>query len=142
MAHAEYAVTVLQPIHAVFDFVADGQNNPKWRPGVTRVRHVSGDGVGTHYAQSMKGPGGREIAGDYRLTTVQRPTLLEFEVIAGPARPTGSLASTEIDATTTELTFSIDLKPRGLLILMTPMINKQVKSEVANVANVPAAMGT
>jgi uncharacterized protein YndB with AHSA1/START domain len=142
MAHAEQTVTVPQPITAVFDFLADGVNDPKWRPDVTSMRHVSGEGVGSLYAQTMRGPGGRSIPGDYRVTTFQRPTRLEFEVVAGPARPTGSFALKEVDATTTELTFTMDLKPRGLMIVMTPMINKQVKAEVANIANVPAAMAS
>jgi len=34
----------------------------------------------------------------------------------------------------------MDLKPRGLMILMAPMINKQVKAEVANLDNLPAAL--
>ena len=42
---------------------------------------------------------------------------------------------------TTEVTFTMDLKPRGLMVLMTPMINKQVQSEVSNIKNLPTAMG-
>lgn len=140
MAHEQRSVTVSRPIAAVFEFLADGTNNPRWRPGVTNARHVSGTGVGAQYAQTMAGPGGRPIAGDYEITRFEQPTRLDFRVTAGPARPTGSFTLREVDPSQTEVTFTLDLKPRGLMVLMTPMINRQVKTEVANIDRLPSAM--
>ena len=40
------------------------------------------------------------------------------------------------------MTFTLDVKPRGLMVLMTPMINKQVHTEVGNIANLPKAMSS
>lgn len=140
MAHAERTVTVDRPIAEVFAFLADGTNNPAWRPEVTTIRHVSGSGLGTEYAQTMKGPGGRSIPGDYRLTRFDEPNRLDFEVTAGPARPSGSFVLRDTGSGSTEVTFTLDLKPRGLMVLMTPMINKQVKAEVANLDNLPAVL--
>jgi hypothetical protein len=40
----------------------------------------------------------------------------------------------------TEVTFTLDVKPRGVMVLMTPMINKQARTEVGNIANLPNAM--
>jgi hypothetical protein len=34
----------------------------------------------------------------------------------------------------------MDLKPRGLMVLMSPMINKQVRAEVSNIDNLGSAM--
>lgn len=34
----------------------------------------------------------------------------------------------------------MDLKPRALMVLMTAMINKQVRTEVANIDNLVRAM--
>jgi uncharacterized membrane protein len=141
MAHAVRTVLVGKPIGEVFAFLADGMNEPRWRPEVTSISHVSGSGVGAVYAQTMKGPGGRSIAGNFRITRCDEPTRLDFEVIAGPARPTGSYALRDAGSGSTEVTFTMDLKPRGLMVLMTPMINKQVSAEVANIDNLPAAMG-
>lgn len=140
MAHAEATVTVHRPIREVFDFLADGRNEIRWRPEVITISHVSGSGVGAVYAQSMKGPGGRTIKGDFRITRSDPPTNLGFEVIAGPARPVGSFSLREVAAATTEVTFTMDLRPSGLMVLMTPLINRQVRAEVANIANLPAAM--
>lgn len=32
MAHAESQITINRPAHEVYTFLADGLNNPKWRP--------------------------------------------------------------------------------------------------------------
>jgi uncharacterized protein YndB with AHSA1/START domain len=88
MAHAQHTVTINQPIADVFAYLADGTNNPHWRPGVLEIHRTSAtDGPDATYRQILKGPGGRRISGDYRVTTHTPPTLLEFTVTAGPARP-------------------------------------------------------
>jgi hypothetical protein len=78
MAHATRTVMLSKPIGDVFAFLADGLNEPKWRPEVTNISHVSGSGVGAVYAQTMKGPGGRSIAGDFRITRYDEPIRLDF----------------------------------------------------------------
>ena len=141
MAHAARTVMIEKPISEVFAFLADGVNDTKWRPQVASISHASGSGVGAVYSQTMKGPGGRPIAGDFRITRYDEPTRLDFEVIAGPARPTGSYVLRDAGSGSTEITFTLDLKPRGLMMLLRPIIDKQVKSEVANLDNLRSAMG-
>jgi hypothetical protein len=46
------------------------------------------------------------------------------------------LASTS----STSVTFTLDLTPKGLMVLMTRMINKQVASEAATILNLPTAI--
>lgn len=142
MAHASETVTVARPIAEVFAFLADGLNEPAWRPGVANVGHVegTGPGVGATFTQTMKGPGGRRIPGDYRITRYEEPTRLEFAVIAGPARPVGRFDLRETTAGVTEVTFTLDVTPRGLMVLATPMINHQVRAEAANIKNLPRAL--
>lgn len=134
MAHAEHTVTIKRPAEEVFDYVADGTNNSRWRPSVTDVELAGGTPgtAGATWRQGMKGPGGRRIAGDYRVTVADRPSRLSFEVIAGPARPTGTYTFRPDGAGATAVTFSLDLQPTGFMRLMAPMINKQVKQEVAS----------
>lgn len=143
MAHATHSVTVNRPIGEVFAFLADGMNEPLWRPGLSGVSHVAdtGAGVGATYRQTMKGPGARNSPGDYRITLYEEPTRFDFEVIAGPARPTGRFDLREVATDRTEVTFTLDLTPRGFMVLMTPLLNKQVRTEAANIANLPRAMG-
>ena len=70
MPEARHQVTIQRPASAVFEFIADGLNGPKWRSGILDIAHVSGSGVGATYKQGVKGPGGRRIDADYR----SRPT--------------------------------------------------------------------
>ena len=51
MPQATNAVTIRCPLEAVFSFVADGDQCPRWRPRVLDIKRVSGDGVGTRYTQ-------------------------------------------------------------------------------------------
>jgi uncharacterized protein YndB with AHSA1/START domain len=134
-------VTVDRPIEDVFAYLADGTNDAAWRPEVISIDYVEGTGVGATYAQTMKGPGGRKIKGDFKYIRYEAPNRLDFEVIAGPARPLGTFELRAVSPATTEVTFTMDLKPRGLMVLMTPMINKQVQAEVSNIKNLPTAMG-
>jgi hypothetical protein len=90
------------------------------------------DGEGATYRQVLTGPGGRRIDGDYRVTKYDPPRSLEFAVIAGPARPTGRFDLSAPGTGSTTVRFSLDLQPHGMMRLMSPMITKTMRSEVAN----------
>ncbi|MCQ9165165.1 SRPBCC family protein [Arthrobacter sp. STN4] len=136
MAHAENEVFIKRNTRDVYDFLANGLNNPLWRPGVTQVRLASGpaSGVGAVYSQRMAGPGGRSIDGDYQINVAEPGVRLGFDVVAGPARPTGSFALSGHDAGTT-VSFSLTLEPKGLMKLMGPMVTKAMQAEVAQLEN-------
>lgn len=143
MPHAENTVTVDRPIQDVFAYLADGANNPRWRSGVLSIDRTSAvDGVGATYRQKLRGPGGRTIDGDYRVTAYQPPHLLEFQVIAGPARPTGRFALTDAAAGRTTVTFTLELRPTGLMRLMNGMIVKTMRSEVNQLSQLKADLET
>jgi uncharacterized protein YndB with AHSA1/START domain len=139
MTHAERTVTVRRPIQDVYAYVADGANNRRWRSGVLEISRTSGDGgVGTEYHQVLKGPAGRHIPGDYRVTAADPSTLYAFEVIAGPARPTGRFDLAPEAAGGTRVTFALDLEPRGLMKLMAPVVSRQMGAEVASLERLKA----
>ncbi len=134
MAHADATITINRPAKTVFDFLADGRNNPHWRPTVTDIEPVPGK-PGT-FKQGLKGPGGR-IDGDYEIRVSKPNELLVFQVIAGPARPTGTY-KLEAAGNATRLTFSLDYQPKGLAKLMDPMITSTMRSEVGMLSNLKA----
>src|SRR6266567_1381439 len=132
MPHAEHTVMINRPAHEVFDYLADGTHNRDWRSGVLEIEKASaGEGEGTSYRQVLAGPGGRRIQGDYRVTVFDPPRRLEFLVTAGPARPSGTFELTETPDHSTLVKFALDIKPAGLMKLVTPMITRQMRSEVA-----------
>ena len=135
MAHAENSLVINRPVNEVFDFLLDGNNNPKWRPGVLDIRHDTATpaGLGAVYKQGLKGPGGR-IDGDYKITRLQANQLIEFQVVAGPARPMGTYTF-EPSNSGTRVSFVLDFKPTGLAKLMDGIIAKTMQSEVATLSN-------
>ena len=88
----------------------------------------------------MRRPGGRRIDGDYRVTVFDPPRRLEFQVTAGPARPAGVFELSENADQSTRVRFSLDLHPAGLMKVMTPMITRQMRREVAQLDNLKAIL--
>nr|MBW4032918.1 hypothetical protein [Acidobacteriota bacterium] len=82
MVRSESSVVVDRSAEEVFAFLADGTNNPKWRRGVSGIRHIRGRGVGAEYEQLLEGPGGRTMRANYRVVAADEPTRLVFEVTA------------------------------------------------------------
>lgn len=132
MAHAKGSITIERPVNEVFDFLADGMNNPRWRPSVIDIQPVSGKPA--TYKQGLKGPGGRRIDGDYEITESRKNELIRFQVIAGPARPTGTYQF-EATGSSTRLTFSLDYETKGFAKLMDPMITATMRSEIGLLSN-------
>jgi len=88
MPSAQHTTTINRPPEVVFAYVLDGEKCPEWRTHVMDIKRISGDGgVGSVYAQGVRGPMGRRIAADYEVTVCEPNRLLEFQTIAGPARP-------------------------------------------------------
>jgi uncharacterized protein YndB with AHSA1/START domain len=131
MPKAENTVTIDRPIEQVFAYLSDGHNDRHWRPAVVEIERTSPTlGEGTTYRQVVKGPGGRRVPADYRITRYSPPRELAFQVTAGPARPTGRFQLAEAGPDRTTVTFSLDVQPAGLLRLMSPMIAKTMRAEV------------
>ncbi|MCO7176194.1 SRPBCC family protein [Sporolactobacillus kofuensis] len=137
MASAEYSISIKKPVHEIFDFIRNGDNNKLWRPSVIKVnKETKGEiGVGTKYSQTMKGPFGKNISGDYEITHYDLDRKLSFKVISGPARPIGDYVF-EDKGGETKVTFSLSYTPHGLGKIMEPMINKQMQKETALLLNI------
>jgi carbon monoxide dehydrogenase subunit G len=130
MPRATSSVTITRPAETVFAFVADGEKCTQWRPGVLDIKRVSGEGVGTRYAQGVKGPMGRRIAADYEVTVYEPSRRLEFQTTAGPVRPHGRYDLEAVEGGT-RLTFTLDAEMSGLRkLLMGSMVQKTMEAEV------------
>ena len=142
MAHAESSIEIDRPAAEVYGFLADGLNNPKWRPAVKSIALGSGAAgpAGAIYKQTIAGPGGGKVAGDYRLAVAEPPRRIRFEVISGPARPVGRFEIEPRGAANSRVTFSLDLQPKGLMRLMNGMIQRTMEAEVANLSRLKAVL--
>jgi uncharacterized protein YndB with AHSA1/START domain len=129
--HAERAVTVARPAEVVFEVLASGAPGYQWREGVRELTLMTNSTEqGAVYRQVITGPGGRDIDCDYLITGYDPPRRLEFAIVAGPARPTGSFELVDRDGHT-EVTFCLDVAPRGLRLLLAPLWSRVLRSEVA-----------
>jgi hypothetical protein len=141
VAHAENSIEINASAAKVFAFLADGSNNPKWRPSVLKVEAPAGPpALGSIYKQTLKGPGGRAIAGDYKITDFDPNTTLAFAVITGPARPTGRFMIVP-QTNSTRVTFILDYPLTGLKkLIMDKAVTTTMQSEVANLAQLKAVL--
>ena len=141
MPEATNTVQIARPPSEVFAFLADGTNDPQWRSGVLDITKKAGSGKGAIYAQGVKGPFGRRVPADYEVTAYEPDERLAFRAIAGPVRPEGSYELRPSNGGT-EVTFSLRCSPGGLAKLMTPMVAKTMRSEVAQLERLREVLET
>jgi len=131
MPSAQRSITINRSITEVFNYVADGENSPKWRSDKIEIKHESGEGVGAIYRQTVPGPRGRRVAADYEVTGYQAPKRMDFKAIAGPVRPTGSYVLASAGEGKTKLTFSLDARLNIFKrLLMGRMVQKSMDGEM------------
>lgn len=130
MPEATNSVEIARPQAEVFAFLADGTNDRQWRSAITDIRLKSGSGLGAVYEQGVKGPFGRRVPADYEVTTFEPEQKIGFRAIAGPVRPEGSYELQAVNGGT-RVTFSLRCSPSGFAKLMTPMVARTMRSEVA-----------
>lgn len=130
MPAAENSIVINRPRSEVFTFLADHENDPKWRPGVMDIKRASGEGQGAVYTQGVHGPMGKRIDADFEVSAYQPDTLIAFRTLAGPVRPEGSYRFEDADGGT-RVTFSLNANLRGAQKLMAPMVGKSMRNQVA-----------
>ena len=141
MPEARNTVQIARPPADVFAFLADGTTNTQWRPGVIDIHLKSGSGRGAIYEQGVKGPFGRRVPADYEITVFEPDRRIGFRAIAGPVRPEGSYELEPADDGT-RLTFKLSCSPTGFARVMTPMVAKTMRSEVARLEGLRAILET
>jgi uncharacterized protein YndB with AHSA1/START domain len=75
----EATVKIDRPIEGVFDFLADGENDPKFSPRVLEIRKTTDGppGVGTVYASTVK-DAGMKTKREFELTEFERPARIRW----------------------------------------------------------------
>src|SRR5918998_3495747 len=76
-------VVIDRPIEEVFDFLADGTNDPKFSPRVQEIRKTTEGpvGVGTVYVSTVK-DAGMTTKREFKLTEFERPTRIRWAEIS------------------------------------------------------------
>lgn len=124
MPHIQREIVIHRPVEEVFDFVADGRNEPRYNPGSLHAELTSaGDiGIGATFRSEGKMMGRRaEVI--YEITAYERPRQLSLHLTKPPmGMYLRGVQTFETVAAGTKTRWSYDLETRGLFKLMTPMI--------------------
>lgn len=132
MQWAQRTVTIDRPVDDVFAFFADAENDALWRPNVREIARQGPLGVGARYRMRVAGPGGRAVPADIEITRFRPPERVDFRVVAGPVRPTGSYRFTD-KGTATDVTFELEADVTGFKkLLMGNAVQRSMDTEMAN----------
>src|SRR5919198_2878783 len=129
MPSAENSIVVNRPRSEVFEFVADHENDKKWRPGILDMERASGEGRGAIWRQGVKGPMGRRIPADIEVTAYEQNSHIAFRTLGGPVSPEGSYRFEDANGGT-RVTFSLNANLRGPQKLLGPMVSKSMRNQV------------
>jgi len=121
---AEHEVQIDRPVGEVFDFLADGTNNARWKLRVVKTTQIGGSlGTGTTFRQTMRHPLGFNVSANYRITAFEQPRLLSTVITSGgPIRPIETYELTEAGSARTTLRYVIEYQPHGLARAMAPFL--------------------
>jgi carbon monoxide dehydrogenase subunit G len=139
MPEASNSIVIRRPVSDVFAFLADAENDRRWRPGVVEIRRRSGSGAGAVYEQLVKGPFGRSVEADIEVVEFEPERRIAFRTIAGPVRPEGRYELEPVDGGT-RVTFELNANLRGPAKLMAPMVASTMRSEVGHLERLRAEL--
>ena len=98
MPEESSTITIARPVGDVFAFLADAENDKKWRHGVIEITRTGGQGVGTTYRQVVSGPGGRRTDADVEITEFVLDHRIAFRTTKGPVRLLAATTCAQVTA--------------------------------------------
>ena len=141
MAIAEYDVVIQRDAMSVYDFLLDARNLPRWRAGVRSIELESGVAgtKGAVYRQTIAGPGGRTLCGDFEITEARPGAEIQYRALAGPERTHGGYyLSTE--GGSTRVRFALECEPRGILARLKSPFRRRMKAEVCQLEQLKSVL--
>ena len=126
MPQIEREIVINRPVEEVFDFLADGRNEPQYNPHMLRAEQTSAGpvGPGTQFRTEVTN-NGRSMEMIYEITVYERPQRLAGRTIKGPI----DVQSTEtFDSVPggTHFRWVMELEARGIFKLMSPLVARRM----------------
>jgi uncharacterized protein YndB with AHSA1/START domain len=133
MVRIEGTTLVERPVEEVFDFVADERNEPKYNPQMLHVGKVTPGAVrvGTQWRAVMESRD-RLLELDIEVTEFDRPHTIGSTTRMDSAEIRGRVTF-EPDPAGTRLSWSWDLRPRGLMRLAGPLLARVGRQQEAEI---------
>jgi uncharacterized membrane protein len=137
MPRIEREIIINQPVDEVFDFMADGCNEPQYNPHMLRAEQMSAGpiGRGTQFRTEVT-TRGRSMEMVYEITAYERPQRLAARTIKGPIAVQGTETFAPVPGGT-RFRWVMKMKPRGVFKLLAPLIargfGKSLDTLLANI---------
>ncbi len=129
MAHVEGEIIIHRPVEEVFDFVADERHEPLYNLEMLQCELTSAEpiGLGTRFAAVMS-MRGKPIEMTIEFTGFERPHLLSSVSRVPSMDIEGRLVFDPVPEGT-RMHWSWNLKPRGFLGLLTPLVARMGRQQ-------------
>lgn len=122
MARVQGEIIIARPVDEVFDFAADERNEPGYNPRMVHAEQVSSGpvGAGTRFQTELRTMG-RTMPMTIEFTRFERPRVLASKTTSSMMETEGALTFESL-AAGTRMRWSWDVRPRGALKLLTPLV--------------------
>ena len=128
MSDLQASMTVRRAIADVFAFVADARNIPRWHADTAEVHLLSGDGrqVGSRLVDVIQTGNGRRMEALVEITRHEPDRLWAFSAELGSLGGFDGCYRFEPVPAGTQVTFTEDLRLRGVYRVLRPLLRRQV----------------
>jgi len=122
MARVEGEIVMNRPVEEVFDFVADERNEPRYNPRMRDAEQISEGPIdlGTRFRTELETMG-RTMPMIVEFTGYERPQRLASVTRSSMMETEGALTFESVPGGT-RMCWSWDVRPRGALRLMAPLV--------------------
>ena len=144
MSDLQASVTIRRPIADVFAYVSDARNIPHWHADTAAVDLQRGDGrqAGSRLVDVIQtGKKGKRTEATVEITRYEPDRLWAFSAELGSFGGFDGCYRFEVVPTGTRVTFTENLRLRGLFRLLRPLVRHQVgQTARANLARLRALL--
>ena len=129
MAQIKGEIVIERPVEEVFDFVADERHEPRFNPRMVQAELISEGtiGLGTRFRTELQTMG-RTMPMIVEFTTYERPRRLGSLTRSSMMETEGALTFESVPGGT-RMHWSWDVRPRGAMKLMTPLVGTIGRSQ-------------
>ena len=126
MPQIEREIIITRPVEEVFDFLADGRNEPHYNPHMLRAEQTPAGpvGPGTQFRTKVT-TNGRSMEMLYEITAYERPQRLAGRTLKGPIAVQSTETFDPVPAGT-HFRWLMELEPRGLFKLLSPLVARRM----------------
>ena len=133
MARVHGEILIRRPVEEVFDFVADERNEPRYNAHMSLAEEISEEpiGTGTRFRTELKTMG-RTITMTVEFTGYERPRRLASVTRSSMMETEGALSFEPVPGGT-RMRWSWDVRPRGFMRLMLPIVGPVGRRQEQNI---------